>query len=303
MRLVVKQDDRTVKEYQFAEGPIHIGRHTDNQVLLPDLAVSRKHAVISNTEDGEWFIEDLDSADKTYLNDRAIHKAEIKDGDCVRISDFTIEISLDADTDADKAISEKSASGTLVVDKPTGAKKTVSRLAHDAQIIARKPGAEKPPHIRFPGERAVDFLETFEALSKADSIDKVLLALLSVVTKQFDAHQVWSALRSEPTGPMTCHAGKMRGGRAIELAGLKTNEKISEAIEQEEFLLFVFSRVPGQEDHKEIRSILIAPIVSTTGCFGIVYTNNTFREDHYSLSDLDYLMLIAMHTATILEKF
>ena len=66
MRLVVKQGDRTVNELQFEKGPIYIGRHSNSQVFLPDKTVSRQHAVIYNTKDGQWVVEDLESANKTF---------------------------------------------------------------------------------------------------------------------------------------------------------------------------------------------------------------------------------------------
>jgi GAF domain-containing protein len=101
---------------------------------------------------------------------------------------------------------------------------------------------------------------------------------------------------------MTCHAGKTRAGQPLEMSDIKFNEKITEAVEKNEFLLFVFSRDMSREKKGQIRSIVIAPIMSQAGCFGVLYTNNTFRDDHYSLSDLDYLMLLGFHTAAIVGK-
>ena len=60
MRLVVKRDGHTVNEFQFDKGPIHIGRHADSQIFLPDRIISRHHAVIFRTQDGKWTVEDLD---------------------------------------------------------------------------------------------------------------------------------------------------------------------------------------------------------------------------------------------------
>ena len=101
MRLVVKQNGETVNEFRFTKGPIYIGRQEKNQITLPNPAVSRQHAVLFNTQDGKWTVEDLDSANKTYLNDQAIHKVEIKTGDCLRIVDFTIEINIEAGAEAE----------------------------------------------------------------------------------------------------------------------------------------------------------------------------------------------------------
>jgi hypothetical protein len=40
-----------------------------------------------------------------------------------------------------------------------------------------------------------------------------------------------------------------------------------------------------------------------TGCFGVLYVDNAMDHEQYNLSDLDYLMLLAISTAAILENF
>jgi hypothetical protein len=57
------------------------------------------------------------------------------------------------------------------------------------------------------------------------------------------------------------------------------------------------------EAKDRIRSAMVAAVMRSTGCFGVMYVDNAMIHEHYSLSDLDYLMLIAMHTASILKRF
>jgi hypothetical protein len=57
------------------------------------------------------------------------------------------------------------------------------------------------------------------------------------------------------------------------------------------------------EEEEAIRSAMIAAVMRPTGCFGVLYVDNAMKEKHYSLSDLDYLMLVAMHTAAVMKKF
>jgi pSer/pThr/pTyr-binding forkhead associated (FHA) protein len=289
MRLVVKQNDRTVNEFRFAKGPIYIGRHKDSQVFLPDAAVSRQHAVIFNTQDGKWMVEDLDSANKTYLNDQAIHKVEIKSGDCLRITDYTIEINLE-----DGAETE--------TEKPAHLEDTLAVPSIDQQIIERRLDTADAPPIRLPAHRATDLLQASEAISQAGNLDELLLTLLDIMSKQLGTYHNWCALRSEPAGPMICHAGRNRDGQKLELSDIKLNEKINEVVEKSHFLLFIFSRDMTKEKKGQIRSVVIAPIVGPAGCFGVLYANNTFRDDHYSLSDLDYLMMLGIHIASAVQK-
>ncbi|MGA2172418.1 MAG: FHA domain-containing protein [Sedimentisphaerales bacterium] len=289
MRLVVKQGDRTVNEFHFDKGPVYIGRNTNSQVFLPDKTVSRQHAVIYNTKDGQWVVEDLESANKTYLNDNEIKKADVKTGDVIRISDFSIEVNLEtaAMPDPGETVELEEAPATL---------------SSGPQIIIRKLGAEKAPAIRFQAERATDFLYAIEELKKADKLDRALLVMLELVSKQFKTYHVWSAMRPQATGPMTVHAGKTRSGMTVEQADLEFSDKIGEAIDKKQFMLFIFTRDLSMQKETQIRSVIIAPLLTPAGCFGVLYANNTFRDDHYNLGDLDYLMLLGLHAASVLAK-
>ena len=74
---------------------------------------------------------------------------------------------------------------------------------------------------------------------------------------------------------------------------------MTEAVEKRHFL--VLPRVSARvEAEQGIRSAMIAPIVHPAGCFGVLYIDNAIDSDHYSLSDLDYLMLLTIHTAAVI---
>ncbi len=289
MRLAVKQGDRTINELQFEKGPIYIGRHSNSQVFLPDKTVSRQHAVIYNTQDGQWLVEDLDSANKTYLNDVEIHKAEIKNGDTIRITDFNIEVNFQDSAGQDPG-------------ETVELEETPATLTTGPQIIIRKLGAQQAPAIRFPAERAPEFLQATDEISKAENIDKALLSLLEIIQKQFKTYHAWCALRTQPTGPMTAHAGRERSAQSIEQGSLEVTDKIGEAIDKKQFMLFIFPRDLSMKKEIQIRSVIIAPLLTPSGCFGVLYANNTFRDDHYNLGDMDYLMLLGMHMATVLAR-
>ena len=286
MRLVVKQGDRGINELQFTTGPIHIGRGTDSQVFLADTKVSRQHAVIFSTPDGNWMVQDLDSANKTFLNDNPIHKAKIKTGDRITIADFTIEIDLDTETQAEG---------------PTHLEDTLITAPRKPQIIERDINAEHAPDIKFPVQRAKDFLQATEAICKANGADQLLSTILTIMFRQFKASGAWCALRNEPKATMTSHAGKTRDGTAITLRDITLKDKISHAVEMGQFLLF--PKVETQPKERALRSAMIATIMDPTGCFGVLYLDNTPNDPPYNLSDLDYLMLLAIHTAAILENF
>jgi len=291
MRMVVKQKDGNTKEFNFNEGPISIGRGADSHVFLPDKAVSRKHAVVHATDDGTWTLEDLGSSNKTFLNDQAVTKAQIKHGDCLRITDFTIDIVFEDDA---------------VEEAPPHPEDTLQLEAAlttpKHETVVRRPDAQHAPAMRLAAGRLTDFAKATEIIFDADSVDNLLLTLLDITMKQFDAYHVWCALRTQGDGPMICHGGRRRDGSPVQLNELLLSDKITQAVEKGQFV--VLPRVSAQMESKErIRSAMIASIMRPNGCFGVLYVDNAMVHEHYSLSDLDYLMLIAMHTAALLKRF
>jgi len=291
MRLVLKQKDGETKEYQFAQGPIHIGRAVDCQVTLPDRTVSKKHAVLACNGAGVWHVQDLDSANKTYLNGQVVRMAEIKTGDAIRITDFTIDVNID-----DKAPQAQPEQFEDTLNLEAG----LATPTHET--VVRKPDAGHAPAMRLPAKRLSDFSQACDAICRAKSLEDLLVTLLNLSLKQFGAFHTWCALREQPNGPMTYHAGKRRDGSAVDLAEIRLAEKINQAVERSQSL--VMPRVAADVEEKaRIRSALIAAIAGPTGCYGVIYVDNAMIHDHYALGDLDYLMLVAAHTAAVLRKF
>lgn len=80
-----------VHELKLGPGAISLGRHGDNDVSLTDKSVSGHHARIF-TYFNTSYIEDLDSTNGTFLNDKKIHKHIIHAGDVIRLGNCTIRI-------------------------------------------------------------------------------------------------------------------------------------------------------------------------------------------------------------------
>ncbi|MBI5187076.1 MAG: FHA domain-containing protein [Nitrospinae bacterium] len=95
--LKIYKDGRRVQTAPlYYDGMIRVGRATNNEVVLEDPNISRKHLTIFYKEDG-FFIEDL-SKGGTILNRKKIpHKQPVKlsNGDKITLSGFQLAISLD----------------------------------------------------------------------------------------------------------------------------------------------------------------------------------------------------------------
>ncbi len=288
MRLFVSLANSTVNDLKFDRGPIYIGRQMGSQVFLPDRAVSRQHAVIYTTKDGEWIIEDLGSPNKTFLNDTAVHKAQVKHGDIVRIADFSIRICLEDDEDQDRRMQMED---TLVGE---------SAVRRELHTLDRKFDAADAPPIRFAPKRIFQLHAAYIAIGAQKTIPTLHKAMGDLLFDQFAPKNIWLGLRSEPTGPMEVQGGRQINTQTIERVDLAVPKSLAEAIEQNHYILI--HQLPRQITARGIRSVLICPVMLRKDSFGIIYIENSTEHTHYSLSDLDYLVLLSIFAAYCIQK-
>jgi len=90
--IVVKGLEEGVTQ-PFSEDRITIGRRAENHLVLDADNISRQHASIER-RDGQYFVCDLGSANGTYLNEQRVETAPLRDGDRVRIGNFSLTVSL-----------------------------------------------------------------------------------------------------------------------------------------------------------------------------------------------------------------
>jgi len=74
------------KRYRLGDESMVIGRAEDAEIFVDKDSVSRYHARIVQTEHG-YAVEDLQSTNGTFINDRQFKRTELHDGDLIKTGD------------------------------------------------------------------------------------------------------------------------------------------------------------------------------------------------------------------------
>jgi pSer/pThr/pTyr-binding forkhead associated (FHA) protein len=82
--LLVKAPQGGIKEIEVSHTPFTIGRKSDNDLCLEDVAVSGHHARISQVQK-VLFLEDLRSTNGTFVNEQKIDRRQLQDTDSIRV--------------------------------------------------------------------------------------------------------------------------------------------------------------------------------------------------------------------------
>jgi predicted component of type VI protein secretion system len=83
-RLLLQFDSTVLREFPVSTHPITIGRAPDNDIHIDNLAVSNYHARVYS-ENYRLVVEDLDSLNGTFLNNRRVKKEWLRSGDAILI--------------------------------------------------------------------------------------------------------------------------------------------------------------------------------------------------------------------------
>ncbi|MEC4175124.1 DUF3662 and FHA domain-containing protein [Adlercreutzia sp. R21] len=71
-----------------------IGRESKNDIVIPDINVSRVHAEIRQDESGAWILTDLGSTNGTFVNGRQIKSTSLHDADRIIVGTTNLEFQL-----------------------------------------------------------------------------------------------------------------------------------------------------------------------------------------------------------------
>ncbi|MEN8127839.1 MAG: FHA domain-containing protein [Planctomycetota bacterium] len=288
MRLFVSLGQSSVNELKFDRGPIYIGRQMGSQVFLPDKSVSRQHSVFYTTKDGVWVIEDLGSSNKTYVNSQVVHKAELKHNDVIRIADFLIRVSLEADEDQDRRAEMED---TIMGER---------HVHRDLHTVERNLELLDAPAFKIPPKRIKQYHQMLAVINKQKKLDSLYKSVADTLFRQFKAKIVWMAFRRNPTGPMDIEDGRQITTEHVKRLDLALPASLAEAISENKYLLV--HQLPRQIIARGIRSVIIAPILVGQDNHGAVYLANSADHPHYNLADMDYLILVSISIGYAIKR-
>ncbi|MGD8998775.1 MAG: FHA domain-containing protein [Granulosicoccaceae bacterium] len=89
-KLVLMVDGVGVNQFELQGSKLTIGRSTDNDVHIDDLAVSSRHAEVEVNQDENfgnltYWVNDLGSTNKTFVNDAEVSRHRLHNNDIIRI--------------------------------------------------------------------------------------------------------------------------------------------------------------------------------------------------------------------------
>jgi hypothetical protein len=97
LRLRLSLKGRPIKTLSFTKDVVTVGRDPSADIVLDNLGVSREHVRFELTPSGYYRVEDLGSANGTFLNDEPVKRDYVYNNDVVRIGKYSLWVSFEPD--------------------------------------------------------------------------------------------------------------------------------------------------------------------------------------------------------------
>jgi len=88
-KMILKFNDVVIDQIVLKQGDMNIGRRPGSEILLDNMAVSGNHASIFTIGE-DSFVQDLNSTNGTFVNNKRISKHHLDDGDVITIGNHSL---------------------------------------------------------------------------------------------------------------------------------------------------------------------------------------------------------------------
>ncbi len=129
-------------EFELGKERMTLGRKSENDIPIDNLAVSGQHALILSVLD-DSFVEDLGSTNGTYVNGKLVKKQALKHGDIIGIGKHELKF-----IDENAAYDEDDFEKTVMISPGEQANAMAAKISEEVAVV--KPEISNPSIMSMP---------------------------------------------------------------------------------------------------------------------------------------------------------
>jgi len=292
---------------------IRIGRGNENEIVLPDFSVSRRHAAIRKEAEG-WAVHDLMSTNGIQVNRVAVKRALLRSGDKIKIGVFELQVE-------DVAEPRANAMDNL----PTPALGVAPVTATIMRSIADFSAAygldmKSSGEMRVDKRKALDqgySTKIFGLMTKlgrlmirSESVDDILSHVLEIAFEALPVDRGFIMLKDEKSGEVVCEVSRMKDKVEFRPKGkVPVSRTIVDQVMRDRVALLI---VDAQSDERvkmgesirihQIKAAMCVPLWSGEKIIGVLQVDTPFHAGSFNEQDLDLLTALANFAAVAVER-
>jgi adenylate cyclase len=328
--LHITTTDGRISSYQLLKQETTIGRSKENDIVLLDQSVSRKHAKITRTDQG-YLLSDLGSFNGTLVNEALIESALLKHEDIIKVGLNTL-------TYLSQPQARKLFKGTLTlsggIDLGKGpepiikaSSETLSPMDSQDLLVSKEFGESGRS---LPFKKEIELPEFKKELSALERTNKVLYVLYEISRQLNSIHDFGELLNKimdlifvvidadygfliltgekdkEELIPVVVKSREDQNGEQESLKASRTI--INRVIRDGVALLTSNAMTDSRLDHakslllQQIRSAICVPLWRKDKIIGVIQLESVRLDNQFTQSDLELLKAIGSQMAMVIEQ-
>lgn len=283
--ILTGQIEGQIVRYDLKNGEYHIGRESDNDIVLNHRTVSRYHAIIQVNE-SRIRIKDLDSSNGTFVKGHKIDQlAEISTGDKIRFGEPGFILTYSDQPDFDDSATQ------IVYFEPN--------IINTDEIIQLEEVQDQ-----FDGPTTIVDKSLFRAVTEAGklligshSVDEIFEAVLDIVEGVIPARRILLLMGNSPNATPEIRAARSSKSATEKLMLSKT---IIESVFRDRKALLLSDalndpRFKEQESIilQNLHSAMVAPLFDNEHVIGLLYADSDDIRLRYDRRQLQAFTLLA----------
>lgn len=271
-----------------------IGRHLSNRIKIPDISISKNHAVITINRYHKCIISDLSSTNGTFINNKKIKTATLYNGDAIKVGNVHFQFVGDKQHAAQMVKISNNGGGLIGT---TILPKEETHFLPEKNIPDEK-------NLRSDYEKLRVTYELQRDINLEHDITKTLDQILQRTYEFLEYDQGVILLRNK-NGKISPHSYKTREG--------KNNLTISSTlvkhvIKEKEGIISTNIEIDTRFNKAEsicaegIKSTIAAPIINNNKILGIMILSSVASINAFTEKDLSLITTIANQAANIINN-
>ena len=310
MLQVLYETDGRPQVFNLAKAEASIGRSNENDIVLNDFSVSRRHAVLRREGDA-WVIYDNQSTNGVKINDRPVPRSPVVDGDRAGIGTFVLRFREEKTAAVQTPAAKRSLDSTSTCIRP------IAEFNRDFGL--EKSDEVEPPESTDHRKRAVldvayknkvfeILVQVAKTLISADDVETVLDKVMDLIFEYLPVDRGFLLL--EESGALQLRVTRMKSGTRQTTDGtapysrtivdMVLNQKVavltSDAQADERFEAGMSIRM------QQIRSAMCAPLWNRDSVIGVIHVDSPIHVGTFTEKDLDLLTALANFAAVAIER-
>jgi adenylate cyclase len=307
MLQVLFEAEGQAQVFDLVKEEASIGRSTDNDIVLNDFSVSRRHAYLRK-ENGVWILADNQSTNGIRVNDRQVPRSTVGDGDAAMIGAFQLRFR------------EQAAGGAVSAKRGVDSTSTCIRPIAEFNLdFGLEKSADLTPDTTDHRKRAVldvayknkvfeILVQVAKALISAEDVSSVLDKVMDLIFEYLPVDRGFLLL--EEGGTLKLRISRMKSQQRITSDGaapysrtivdMVVREKVavltSDAQADERFEAGMSIRI------QQIRSAMCAPLWNRDSVIGVIHVDSPLHVGTFTEKDLDLLTALANFAAVAIER-